>query len=759
MVDYPHLGEQMTRLVRSLAAKKGWNMTATMNYIATQTHYSPDMIHRWRQGHGKPPSKTVAILAKIGKEEAHLDRIWGEAFLHAARSTDTAELLNALWGPGEIRFIPNNLPTPEHMALIGRHQEIADLLELLSPQLAAHLISVDGIGGVGKTALVLEVAYRCLRASTGEAPNRQIPLFDAIIFVSAKQYYLTASGLLTTSEAQYTLRDLYREVAQTLNRFEITQVMPEDQPLKVRDALSRQRTLLIVDNLETMTEKQEILAFLYRLPPQVKVVITTRERALFSPIRLEQLTEEVALHLIAKEAQEKSVTVSTEQALTFYRRIGGIPAALVYSIGQIAGGYSVKTVLDRVLHPSGDVTRFCFEGSVAPLRGKNAHQLLMAIAMFPRYPVLDAVSHAAGLSTDSFAVEEGLAQLQLLSLVSLQEGRLRMLPLTREFALAELAAYPDFEQEARKRWVEWYINFVETYGGKDWEEWHIKFDRIEEEWENLLAVFKWCADHERYDEIRFCWLSGGLLQFAYIYGYWDNRLTWLTWLIQEAERRGEWSRAAEAMTEKGYILTLMNRLEEAENLFRRIWDLRTYTDSVAQVKLAESFARFYIYQKQYTNALYWLEQVDTLQARAKLAEPEHSRRKTVALNFYGQIYFEMQDFSKAEICFRKAIEQAQTVSYQRGLIYAQKYLADIAIERGRLDEAELLLKMGFTIPERNKDKRRMALYMSSFAHLYKKRGSLNEALRWAKDAYDRFERLGMRREAEEMHLLLQELSA
>lgn len=125
-------------------------------------------------------------------------------------------------------------------------------MALLTPQYAANLISVDGIGGVGKTALVLEVAYRYLRASTGEAPNSNIPTCDAIIFVSAKQRYLTPGGQLPSSEAERTLRDLSREVAQTLNRFEITQATPQEQPSKVRDALSRQRTLLIVDNLGRM---------------------------------------------------------------------------------------------------------------------------------------------------------------------------------------------------------------------------------------------------------------------------------------------------------------------------------------------------------------------------------------------------------------------------------------------------------------------------------------------------------------------------
>src|SRR6266540_2518937 len=69
---YARLGEQITRLVRSLAAVKGWNMTQTMNYIAHSVHYGPDMIHRWRQGKACPLPEAVEALAQIGNKEANL---------------------------------------------------------------------------------------------------------------------------------------------------------------------------------------------------------------------------------------------------------------------------------------------------------------------------------------------------------------------------------------------------------------------------------------------------------------------------------------------------------------------------------------------------------------------------------------------------------------------------------------------------------------------------------------------------------------
>lgn len=508
---YPRSGELITRLTRSLTAIKGWDKKYTMDYVGEQTGYSSDMVYRWQQGRTCPHPETIVILAKLGKEVANLDRIWGESLLNAAHHPDSIDIVNKLWGPKEIRFIDWNLPPTEHTELIGRHAEITRLLELLSPNHASHLISVDGIGGVGKTALVLEVSYRCKKTSTGEVPDLKVPTFDAIIFVSAKQQYLTPGGILSRYETQRTLQDIFRQVAHTLNRFEIAHATSQEQPVRVREALAHQRTLLIVDNLETMEDKQEIISFLYDLPPSVKVVITTRERAIFSPIRLQQLTEDAALALIEKEAQERSVEVSKEQALMLYQRIGGIPAALVYAVGWIASGYSTEHVFNKVLKEGGDVAHFCFEGSIETLRGQAAHYLLMATAIFPEPPLRAALAQTSGLATDPFAVEEGLGQLQQLSLICQQERRYRMLPLTREYALAELAKHTEFEREVRNRWIEWYKQFVAQETAN--------YHHLQIELGNLISVIDWLIEQQRMEEVNWCFKYTRL--FLYAKGHWE----------------------------------------------------------------------------------------------------------------------------------------------------------------------------------------------------------------------------------------------
>ncbi|MHC5733051.1 MAG: RNA polymerase subunit sigma-24, partial [Nostoc sp.] len=88
-----------------------------------------------------------------------------------------------------------------------------------------------------------------------------------------------------------------------LDLSEIINLPLEEQFQPIREKLSQTKTLLIVDNLETIEDQQEVLSFLYDLPPTVKVIITTREQALFVPIRLGCLPKEDALRLIQHEAK------------------------------------------------------------------------------------------------------------------------------------------------------------------------------------------------------------------------------------------------------------------------------------------------------------------------------------------------------------------------------------------------------------------------------------------------------------------------
>jgi hypothetical protein len=88
--------------------------------------------------------------------------------------------------------VPHNLPP--RTDFIGRKAEKARVHKALRSRYP--LTSIDGIGGIGKTVLALEVAHECLHASRGEGPTDGIVAFDGFIWTTAKDRDLTLNALL-----------------------------------------------------------------------------------------------------------------------------------------------------------------------------------------------------------------------------------------------------------------------------------------------------------------------------------------------------------------------------------------------------------------------------------------------------------------------------------------------------------------------------------------------------------------------------------
>jgi NB-ARC domain len=654
----------------------------------------------------------------------------------------------------KIRSIPQNLPSPTYTEFIGREADMKKLLERLSPNHGAHMITVHGIGGVGKTALVLEAAYLCLKASRENLVG--LTKFDAIIFTSAKQQELIPDSILRRQQGQRNLRDIFREIAHALGDPTIIQSPPNDQFDRVRQSLSKQRTLLIVDNMETIEDRDQVIEFLYNLPICVKVVITTRERIALLPISLRNLPPDDALQLIQQQAEEKGIVLNKEESELLYNRTGGIPLAIVYAIGQVSSGYSLNSVLEKLTLATGDVARFCFEQSVQGMKEQPPHKLLMALAIFPDSPIQTALVEVAGLTAAPDSVNDGLARLQQLSLVNLnpEKKRYEMLSLTREYALAELAAYPDFEKEARQRWVKWYLDFAHSYAGEDWEKW-IHYNKLEQEEGNLRAVLYWCKDQDHYQEVRDLWLL--LNHYANLYAYWDDRLDWLQWLIEQSERRGEWSSLVKIMIRKTWLLIRecsLQSLKDASEMLQRVWVLREHTDLCVQSDLAENIVRLRIRQNDYTDARVWLDIEQQLVNQANLEEQKHIRHYIPILYHRAVIFYREHKYTEAKTLFQEVMQSAERIAWYRVINSAQNWLADIAIEQGDRDGAQQLLIKGLTVAQSSKNKRRLARYQRSMARWEKKWGSLDKARQLSTKAMDSFKHLGMIQDAQEMQFLL-----
>ncbi|NJN88324.1 MAG: ATP-binding protein [Leptolyngbyaceae cyanobacterium SL_7_1] len=645
----------------------------------------------------------------------------------------------------------HNLPARDFAQLIGRDRELVQIQQFLSFESALHCLSIEGMGGMGKTTLALAAAYANLSG------------FSTVVFASAKTQRLTTCGIVPRLKPDRHLRDVFRAIAHTFNRADLLLKGFDQQIETIQQLLAQQPTLLLIDNLETVEDWQLMLAFLCDLPATVKVLLTSRHYTPFASIRLLPLAKPDSLTLLQQQATTKQVSLNALEMQYLCDRTSGIPAAIVYAVGQVAAGYTLNGQFIHLGLTDNEYTRFYFETSMMPLRGQFAHQLLMALALFPQSAPKAALSYVAG-SHDAAMATTGLALLQQLSLLSQHNDRYEMLSLTRDYVIAELSAHPAFEQQARDRWIDWYISFTQEYGGQDAKEWN-DYTALEQEWENLRAVMEWCIANDRYDDARRLWQQ--VQSYTHARGYrgdrltdWNTRLEWTTWLLAAAEQHREWAVVLDLLYDQGWTLTLMGnpkQLQQAAQLYTKAWTLRSHRDTEFQGTLAIHIAVLQIEQGEFNQALQWLQTANRLLDACPKETPAVTRSLTQLLYYYGEIAYKTGDYFCAQTLFEQALVQAEEVNWQRATFLIKDWLADIAIQLRHFSDAQELLQEGLDVAIKNQDACRVAFCERSLAQLEKAQGNAASAHQWATTAKQRFETLGMVTEATETMALLQML--
>ncbi len=669
----------------------------------------------------------------------------------------------------------HNLPSRDYTRLVGREAQAKKLLELLSFEWPIPCVSIEGIGGTGKTTLALEIAYRCLKASNdvylGRTADNTIPSFELIVFTSAKSHFFTPTGVLPRLRRERKLVDIFTSIIRTISFYDSKTASFEETYEQIYKCLANMQTLLIVDNLDTLEEQQQILSFLYELPPSVKALITSREKTPFNTVALSSLTKNEALVLIQQQADEKQVDLNLKECVQLSQTTGGIPAAIIYAMSQLAAGYTFDSVTSQLMPTQGDFCRFYFESSVQPLKGKAAHKFLMALSLFTKPAYSETLKAIAGVE-NPLDVADGLAKLQQLSLINYRQGRYEMLHLTREYALSEMSSNPKFEISARNHWVNWYLNFAQEHGRKDWREWQ-DYQYLENEWDNLTEVIEWCIGNNLYHHACKLWQDIKCYTYSLAYrqnrlSFWDAPLLWLEWLSEAAVERKDFKTAAEIIGDRAWKLTLIGQeqhLALADNLFSQAWQLHQHLTLEMQVDLAIHIGVWHIQKQQFSQATHWLNQaqnllnnlasLDNIQINSYIK----TRLSLHIIYYQGEIYYKTENYQESKILFKQIFQQAQSIGWRRASLLAKEFLADIAIKQGKLKQAQNYLAEILQVAEDNKDKCSRAYIKRSLARLERKLGNLTIAERWINEAMIDFETLGMKPEAREAQALLQAIES
>lgn len=238
-------------------------------------------------------------------------------------------------------IIPSNVPA-EVEPLIGRHRESRQVEALLDN---SRLVTLTGIGGVGKTRLATHLARGRARQRDGEV------------------WFLDLTEMVTTPQEHFGTGE--RIAALAVSALGLSEHVPDTNNLqRLCNALRSRTALLVLDNCEhVISEATAFVTELLHRAPEVKVLVTSREplglpaehRFVVGTLETEptedgEIGEAVAFFIARARAadpefvlDERTIPTITELC----RRLDGLPLALELAAGR-SRGISVHDLLERL---------------------------------------------------------------------------------------------------------------------------------------------------------------------------------------------------------------------------------------------------------------------------------------------------------------------------------------------------------------------------------------------------------------------------
>jgi tetratricopeptide (TPR) repeat protein len=262
----------------------------------------------------------------------------------------------------------HNLPIPDfdETGFIGRKKDVDDIKRLV---LSTKVVSIIGDGGIGKTALALKVAYDIL--DMGE----KCP-FDMIIWTSAKTTMLTVKGI---EEINNSIKDFIGLIDFLNDAVGNSRKSPGEQIEEILENLSVFRTLLIIDNLETI-QTEEVRDFIREAQMKCNIIITSRIGLgeLEFPRKLDGLKETEASQLIREIARirnsEYLMKLPQETLVDICSKLYFNPLALKWFVNTVQSGIQPIEILNN----KGDLLNFCMSNVYEKL-SQGAIQILNTI--------------------------------------------------------------------------------------------------------------------------------------------------------------------------------------------------------------------------------------------------------------------------------------------------------------------------------------------------------------------------------------------
>ena len=666
----------------------------TQEELASRAGLSPNAVGALERGaRRRPHPHTVRSLSdalELSEE--------GRAALLASVPKKRGEPASsaAEGSPASTATVPTALPHPA-TPLVGRERELEEVTGLLTQQQNTRLVTLTGIGGVGKTRLALEVARRV----EGLFP-------DGVAF----------DGLAPLAEPSL--------VVPTVSR---TLGLPEAQGRTPGEALIdhlRDKSLLLVlDNFEHLLGAAPEVAALVEACPEVVVLTTSR-----APLRIrgerEYPVPPLALPRSTRSPGEDEVLASASGMLFAERAKAATPgfnitaensasvAAICWRLAGLPLALELAAAKVRLLDPSTLLSRL--DGALSsawardlPERQRTmrttldwSHDLLSEpeqglfrkLSVFAGGFTLEAAEAigAVGDEGGSEGVLELLGALVEQSLVFTEASGggphwYRMLEPVRQYALQRLEESGEAEGASRRH-AAFYLALTEAaepeLKGTDQVEW---LGRLEREQGNLRTALGWL-------------LERGDAEAAADFGY----SMYVFWWIRGYHTEGR--RWTEAILTRGSELSLVGR---AKTLFVcGAMAMGQGDHSVAETCYTESYALFEAARDVYGGArpglglgLLAMSRADAQQAKQYLrgsaeaaSEAEDDFWASLSLSALGMVWLGQGDYEEARASLAEGLDLAKKAGDRFSRYIALYNRSVLAQAQGDQDHAAALFEEG-----------------------------------------------------------------
>lgn len=280
--------------------RRGWSQQDVADFIGT----TPLNVRRWERGVTTPrPYFCHKLTLVFGVSAQALGIVSDDGEMESSDTRPASQAQQAVYDP--------TLPLPMTMVpLIGREEELHYVRQHLLTPWGIPFAAINGLPGIGKTALALEIAY-----------NQQV------------REQFTGGILWATLAPDTNLTKLFRHWGKLLGipASEAKElVTPEAWINALKTCIGERRFLIVLDNVWHLQDAWYCLVG----GPGCAYVITTcfpqislafaKER----PLTLQELSEEESLRFITHLAPEV-VEREPEQVSALIKAIGGLPLALI----------------------------------------------------------------------------------------------------------------------------------------------------------------------------------------------------------------------------------------------------------------------------------------------------------------------------------------------------------------------------------------------------------------------------------------------